>query len=98
MARLVLSPEAARDLERARDWYDLRTPGHGNIFADCAAKSLDSVAQNPELYGVVWGGVRAATVHRHPYLIYYRITPHSVEVLGVLHARRDLDRLLDRLK
>lgn len=86
---VVLRPEATRDLQDAREWYEDQQPGLGTVFASRAADAVDLLAQFPELYGVVWQDVRAAPIHRHPYIIYYRVLADRVEVFAVLHAHRD---------
>jgi toxin ParE1/3/4 len=86
---VILRPEATQDLQDARDWYEQQSTGLGAVFATRAATALDAVGQSPELYGVVWQDVRAAPIRRHPYIVYYRMLADRVEVLAVLHARRD---------
>ena len=93
---VILRPEATQDLQDARNWYEGQRIGLGNTFAARAADTLDRLGSLPELYGVVWQDVRAAPIRRHPYIIYYRVHPDLVEVLAVLHARRDPSEWLSR--
>jgi plasmid stabilization system protein ParE len=86
---VILRPEATQDLQDARAWYEQQRPGLGTTFAARAAAALDTIAQFPELFGLVWHDVRAAPIRRHPYVIYYRVLADRVEVIAVLHARRD---------
>src|SRR3954469_19385259 len=86
---VILRPEAMQDLQDARDWYEQQRAGLGATFATRAATALDGIEQFPESHGVIWQDVRAAPVRRHPYVIYYRVLADRVEVLAVLHARRD---------
>ena len=87
--RVILRPEATQDLQDARNWYDGQQVSLGDTFAARAAEVIDRLGQVPELYAEVWQDVRAAPINRHPYVIYYRVLPDRVEVLAVLHARRD---------
>ncbi|MBX9580695.1 MAG: type II toxin-antitoxin system RelE/ParE family toxin [Gemmataceae bacterium] len=86
---VVLRPEATRDLQDARDWYERQQAGLGAVFATRAAQALDGIGRFPELNAVIWQDVRAARVRRHPYIIYYRILTDRVEAFAVLHASRD---------
>lgn len=86
---VVLRPEAVQDLEDIKAWYNGRLPGLGDTFARRAAKVLDTIGQLPELYGFVWQDVRAATIKRHPHVVYYRVHADRVEVFAVLHGRQD---------
>jgi toxin ParE1/3/4 len=86
---LDLRPEATQDLQDARDWYVRQRAGLGTVFATRAASVLDAIEKSPELYGLIWQDVRAAPIRRHLYVIYYRVLSDRIEVLAVLHARRD---------
>jgi plasmid stabilization system protein ParE len=86
---VALRPEAAQDLQDARDWYEQQRPGLGAVFAGRAAAALDAIGQFPMLYGLVSRDTRAAPIRKHPYVIYYRVLADRVDVVGVLHAHRD---------
>lgn len=86
---LVLRPEAEADVAAARQWYEQQGPGTGDAFVDALDELLDRIAAMPELYQVVLNGVRRAKVRRFPYLTYYRVLADRVEVIAVLHGRRD---------
>jgi len=45
---VVLRPEAARDIEEARDWYDAQEPDLGAEFIEEIDAKLTRVAQLPE--------------------------------------------------
>lgn len=76
-------------MQDARDWYERRQAGLGAKFARRTADTIDAVGRLPELFGVVWQDVRAATIRRFPHVIYYRVYPDRVEVLAVLHGSQD---------
>jgi plasmid stabilization system protein ParE len=79
---------AQRDLEEAREWYDIQEPGVGREFADETGTVLARVRDNPELYAAGRRGVRQALVNRFPYVVYYRILGDTVEVFAVVHTSR----------
>ncbi|QDU18823.1 type II toxin-antitoxin system RelE/ParE family toxin [Urbifossiella limnaea] len=86
---VVVRPEADDDIVAARAWYDEQGAGLGARFAARLAAVIDRLSDVPELYGEVGPGVRAATVARFPYVVYYRPFADRVEVLAVLHGSRD---------
>ena len=43
----------------------------------------------PRLGQIVWEDIRASRLRRFPYIVYYRVLSDRVEVLAVLHGRRD---------
>lgn len=86
--RVVLRPEAEEDVESARDYYEEQA-GYGQAFLDRLSEALDRIRGAPELCAVVWKNVRCCQLRKFPYVVYYRIRADRVEVLAVLHGRRD---------
>ena len=85
----VIRPEAENDLLAARDWYDQQRSGLGDEFSAKVAVNLERLAELPQLCQVVWEDVRASRLRRFPYVVYYRVLSDRIEVLAVLHGRRD---------
>jgi toxin ParE1/3/4 len=86
---VVLRPQATRDTEEARDYFDSRQAGLGQVFLDRLTESLARISAMPEMYGVVARNVRAARLRKFTYVVYYRVHADRVEVLAVLHGSRD---------
>lgn len=57
-------------------------------FAAKVEEVLSRISTFPELYPALIRNVRAATLRRFPYLIYYRVQRTHVEVLAILHGSR----------
>jgi plasmid stabilization system protein ParE len=86
--RLVTQPEVVADLTSARDWYEAQRPGLGAKFLDAAAASIEHVADQPEIYALIYRRVRRCKVRKFPYVVYYRTNDDYVEIMAVLHASR----------
>jgi plasmid stabilization system protein ParE len=86
---VVLRPEASRDAEEARDYFESLRPDLGQAFLDRLNDVLGHIGAMPELYGVAWRNVRAARLRQFTYVVYYRIHDDRVEVLAILHGARD---------
>jgi len=86
---LVIRPEAENDLLAARDWYDQQRFGLGDDFTAEITVNLDRLAAMPRLGQIVWEDIRASRLRRFPYVVYYRALSDRVEILAVLHGRRD---------
>lgn len=84
----VVRGVARRDVEDARDWYELQQPGVGQEFVDEVGATLTRVRTNPDGYAADRRGVRKAPVGRFPYIVYYLTTPVFVVVFAVIHASR----------
>ena len=84
-----LTDEALLDLQQAHDWYNSRRAGLGITFVLRTKTKLLSLGNAPEAYALIWHNVRATTIKRFPYIVYYRIQSDHVEVLAILHGSRD---------
>lgn len=64
---------AAREYDEAADWYDCKQSGLRTEFVFEVRRVLQLIAEQPDRYAEVEGGVREALVHRFPYCIYFRV-------------------------
>jgi hypothetical protein len=88
MRRVVVLSEAAEDIERARDFYDLQEPGIGDYCADSLTTDLESLALYHGIHSRHFGFYRMLA-HRFPFGIYYRETEAETQVFAVLDLRRN---------
>lgn len=89
-------PEAARDLEDAAAWYEEQRGGLGQEFLDEVRRSLQRVAEQPELYPTMHRKTRRALTHRFPFGVFYRVEASSIVVVAVMHGSRDPQRWKQR--
>jgi plasmid stabilization system protein ParE len=82
-------PEAEVDLVSACDWYEGQQAGLSGAFLLGIEDALNRIKSMPQMYASVLPGTRRAKVQKFPYLIYYRILPRCIEVIGLLHSSRD---------
>jgi toxin ParE1/3/4 len=92
---LVWSPEAEQDLVDIWDYLSAEASGS---VADRQLRRLDdgfrSLSRHPfrgRPRGELAAGIRSALVR--PYIIFYRVTETAIEVVRVLHGRRDIDAI-----
>jgi len=50
---------------------------------------LQIMADNPEIFQVIYKDIRRAVVQRFPFVIYYQIEEEIIVVLGIIHASRN---------
>lgn len=90
---LVLRDEAEADIRDAFRWYESKRVGLGGDFVD----EVDAAfAQAPQSFPIVYRTLRRIVLRRFPYLVYFRHEADAVQVFGVLHGRRDRERLRSR--
>ena len=86
---LILTEDVLHDIEQAADWYDQQGAGLGNRSARSVTTALDAIAFSPKIYGKVGRQVRASLVRSFPFVVYFRELPSFVEVVAVIHAKRN---------
>ena len=89
-------PEAAQDLEDAAGWYEEQNRGLGHEFLEEVRRSLQRVAEQPELYPSLHRNTRRALTHRFPFGVFYRVEVDSIVVVAVMHGSRDPQRWKQR--
>ena len=82
-------PEVAIDLSGAWEWYEARRPGLGDEFLAAVERCTERVSANPVLFATVHRAVRRALLWRFPFAVLFVLADDAVEVIAVLHARRD---------
>ncbi len=92
MPRLIVRPEAERDLLEAASWYEDERPGLGEQFLAEVDTLLSRVAEHPSQFPEIRDGVRRGIHRRFPYCVYFVAEPEVVVVLAVLHMHRHPDK------
>lgn len=87
--QVYIRPEAEADLDDAALWYQTQAAGLGYEFLDEIKKTLQIMADNPEIFQEIYKNVRRAIVQRFPFVIYYQIEEETIVVLGIIHASRN---------
>lgn len=93
----VVRAAAERDIEDIVDHLVAEAaPEAAAAFIDELQLALRRLARLPRsgslrfAYELALPDLRALSLRRHPYLIFYRATPGTVDVWRVLHSRRDI--------
>jgi len=94
--KIILSPEAEKDLTETFIWYEKNRRGLGFDFLLQVDAGLRLLARNPEIHAPVYKEVRSHIIKRFPYKIIYLFENHKFIVLGVLHGRRSPNVLKKR--
>ncbi len=95
--KLVILPEAKRDLRQAIEWYERESEGLGYRFLDAVDHKFDAVLRNPEIHTIVHRQGRLVQVLPYPYQIVYSVTADQLVVFAVIHTSRDSSSWQNRL-
>ena len=87
--RIRFRPTARNEFLEAVQWYEDKKTGVGERFTTDVHAKLDSIRRQPDLYPVVFGEVREATLLRFPHAIYFIVDPDEIVVVAVFHTSRD---------
>jgi len=95
--KVYFSALAVSDLEQIRDFLAVQDITAASRLLDEVDRTCRNLEPFPEL-GVnredIEFGLRMLLVRKH-YAIFYRVVAPSVEIVRVIHAARDFDRLFD---
>ena len=93
---VVWTPETNEDLLEARAWYDNIRPEFGERFALAVEATVETIAQHPSQFPVVYRNRRRAGVRRLPYSIFFEPQEHRIVVIACFHGRRNPRRWQSR--
>ncbi|MGH6736973.1 MAG: type II toxin-antitoxin system RelE/ParE family toxin [Methyloceanibacter sp.] len=89
--RVVFHPEFGRDLNSIFDWLSTERPTSIEPLQRQITKAIAAVIVWPRLAPVVLemeNEIRAVTLTRYPYRIFYRVRGDMIEILHIRHAAR----------
>jgi len=87
--QVLFRPEAKADLNTAFDWYEGQLSGLGREFLMAVDLSLAILERSPEIYQKTYKDVRRMPLKRFPFAVFYVFRTEIIQILAVLHARKD---------
>jgi toxin ParE1/3/4 len=98
-SRLIFHPEAAREVEEARNWYRERSLGAEEGFLADLDHAVEQVASAPLRWPRLKVNTRRYVFRRYPFSLVYRTYDDNlVRVLAVAHDSRRPNYWLSRAK
>jgi plasmid stabilization system protein ParE len=92
----VYLPEAMDDIDAGFAHFEQTLVGLGDRFLEALRQSVDQVIAMPELFGAVDRDIRAVSLRRFPYLLFYRVEKDRILIVAVQHGRRSWSAWQDR--
>ncbi len=96
-AELVVTPDAARDVAEAWEWYEQQRVGLGEEFFGCLDGCLAMTRRMPEIHPKIYADFRRALVRRFPYAVFYEYESNTITLYAVFHTSRDPHKWMRRL-
>jgi plasmid stabilization system protein ParE len=79
---------AEAEINEAADFYDLESPGLGNVFIDEIQRAIQGIVEFPAAASLVRGRVRQRIVTKFPYSLVYSAREGEIRILAVAHHKR----------
>jgi len=95
--KVLIRPEAEKDLDTAFLWYEDKRRGLGHDFILRVDAGLHFIARNPLACAPRYKGTRNSVIKRFPYKIIYLVVENLIIVLGIIHSRRNPHIVQQRL-
>jgi plasmid stabilization system protein ParE len=96
--KLIIKPVTWLDIEEAIDWYENESKGLGKRFFKSFEDALEKIVKNPDAYLFIIPDVRRVLLKNFPYKIFYSVSPDTIFIIGVFHAKRSKGFIRRRLK
>jgi len=98
--RLILLPEAKKDIAEAYIWYEKQSIGLGSEYLRCVDATLLSIQRMPFIFPVTYKTYRRALIHRFPFSIFYEFDSekNSCVVYAIFHFSQDPSKWHIRIK
>jgi toxin ParE1/3/4 len=94
--RLRIYPAALTDADAAHDWYNEARAGLGEEFTHELEQAFSVLLEQPAMgskryaYLLAERALRFWSLDRFPFLVFYRVQGDELQVLRILHERRDI--------
>ncbi|MBI5548254.1 MAG: type II toxin-antitoxin system RelE/ParE family toxin [Deltaproteobacteria bacterium] len=98
---VFLRARANADIDEALDFYLVEAPEEVEALLESLRDTVERIGRSPGVgsprysHELDMPGLRHISTPRFPYLVFYFDTDQRVEVIRVLHQRRDLPDELD---
>ncbi len=79
---------AEAEINEARLYYDLLSPGLGGSFIDEIEKALTQISDFPNAVPLVRGKIRKKIMPSFPYSFLYSVKVDQIRILAVAHHKR----------
>ena len=89
MSHLLSIHEAAEfEINEAADFYDIESPGLGNVLIAEIQRGIESISQFPAAAPLIRGRARKKPLTKFPYSLVYSVRPDEIRILAVAHQKR----------
>ena len=89
MYQLHIRVLAREDIQQIVDYYDRIRSHIADTFLENLYAEFDVIVENPNLFQRKYRNTRVRYLKKFPYGIHYIIREETIEILAVIHTRRN---------
>ncbi len=89
MLKIIYSESSRKDIREIVLWYNLQRIGLEDEFLVILNDKVSRLQNKPKMYQVMFRQVRAVTIRKFPYRVFYKIIDEAIIIIGVLHTSRN---------
>jgi len=91
MNRVVILPDAKRDIREAALWYNKKQAGLGKRFIDQVRRTVKFIKKNPKACSIRYKSTRTVVLNIFPFMLHYIFDEENkiVTIIAVLHTSRN---------
>ncbi len=86
---LILTQEAADEVEVSYYYYEDKQSGLGERFKKQLDEKLSQIQRNPEMFHVVADNFREAVLRVFPFVVIFEVVKNEIRVYSVFHTSRN---------
>ena len=86
--KFFLHPQAQKELEQTILFYKKQQAGLEKRFIEAAEDAINRVCRSPLLYRKIDDDIRKCRLLHFPYAIIFRPRPSQIEIIAVMHLRK----------
>jgi toxin ParE1/3/4 len=86
--KFFFHPQAQEELEQAVFFYKNQQAGLENRFIETLEDAINRVCRNPLLYRNIDENIKKCRLLHFPYAIIFRIRLEQIEIIAVMHLRK----------
>lgn len=94
--KVIVKPLAEFEIDVAVNWYEEQKKNLGKIFLQRLTSAIKLVSENPHSFQKRYKNIRAFSLNKFPFRVYYIIQKDTLYIVAVLHEKRSLKQLKKR--
>ena len=89
--KIIVSPQAQKEIENAIDYYALYSTNAPKIFVTTLNNMYNILFTNPFLGRIAYKDIRAFKLNKFPYSLYFDVneTKNKVKIIACFHNKRN---------